>query len=107
MANKKPGNGKAGPQVSAPEAQAPQQNQVQIGPQQIKAAAAAGAELLADKDLKVPLASASQLNLLQGLLSAVVRGELVVVGAEEAAKFQAPPTPDAPSSGDRVEDPPK
>ena len=106
MANKKPGNGKAGPQVAAVPDD-PQQNQVQIGPQQIRAAAAAGAELLADKDLKVPLASAAQLNLLQGLLSAVVRGELVVVGAEEAAKFTTAPMPDSPPSGDQAEDPAK
>ena len=98
------GNGKVGEQV----APAPSENQMKVGPQQIQAAAAAGAELLADKDLRVPLGNAGPLNLLQGLLGAVVRGELLMVGAEEAAKLKAAaPIPDAPDTGDSAEEPTK
>lgn len=61
-----------------------QQQQVQIGPQQIQAAAAAGSELLSDKDLKVPLGVAGALSMLQNILAAVARGELVIVSAKEA-----------------------
>lgn len=84
------GNGKneAQPQEQSPEQQQGQQ-QVQIGPPQIQAAAAAGAELLSDKDLKVPLGVASQLSVLQNILAAVARGELAIVGAEQAATLQA------------------
>ena len=89
----KKGNGKVGEQVPP----APPQNQVQVGPQQIQAAAAAGAELLADKDLRVPLGSAAQLSLLQGLLGAVAQGQLVLVSADEAEKLKADPAPGLPT----------
>ena len=90
------GNGKIGERIEP----APSQNQMKIGPQQIQAAAAAGAELLSDKGLKVPLGSAPQLSLLQGLLGAVARGELVLVGADAAAKLKATPMPEIPTPAD-------
>ncbi len=68
-----------------------EQKQMQIGPQQIQAAAAAGAELLQDKALRVPLGAAGALSILQGVLAAVARGELAIVGAEAAAALQATP----------------
>ena len=54
-------------------------------PQQIAAAAAAGVELLSDKDLKVPLGIAigGQLSVLHSMLNAVASGELVLVNPPE------------------------
>jgi hypothetical protein len=55
-------------------------------PQQIQAAAAAGVELLSDKDLKVPLgvAMGGHLSVLQGLLAALMKGELILVNPPSA-----------------------
>lgn len=105
MTAKKEGNGKVGEQI----APAPQQNpnQMKVGPQQIQAAAAAGAELLADKELRVPLGNAAQLTLLQNLLGAVAQGQLVMVGAEEAAKLKVVPIPDGSDKGASAEEPTK
>lgn len=82
-------NGKTEAQEQLPEV--PPQQQVQISPQQIQAAAVAGAELLSDKELKVPLGAAGALSMLQNLLAAVARGELTFVGMQETAQIQAPP----------------
>lgn len=83
------GNGKTEEQEQPPAQQG--QQQMQITPAQIQAAAGAGAELLADKDLRIPLGAAGALSILQGLLAAVVRGDLAIVGAEQAAAAQAAP----------------
>lgn len=66
-------------------------------PQQIASAAAAGVELLSDKDLKVPLGIAigGQLSLLHSILSAVKAGELILTN---------PPTPDQQAAADNKED---
>lgn len=62
-------------------------SQMSASPQQIQAAAAAGVELLSDKDMKVPLGVAigGQLAVLSGMLNAIAAGELVL---------QAPPAPE-------------
>ncbi len=50
-------------------------------PQQIRESAAAGAELLSNKDLPVPLGITlgGQLGILQALLTAIASGDLLVV----------------------------
>lgn len=54
--------------------------QQQVTPVQVQMAASAGVELLAIKDLPVPMsiAKSGALSVLDGLLQAIARGELVV-----------------------------
>jgi hypothetical protein len=68
-------------------------------PQQIAAAAAAGVELLSDRDLKVPLgvAMGGALGVLSNMLNALATGELVLVNA---------PPPEQKPAGDGEPDPP-
>lgn len=56
------------------------QQQQQVTPVQIQMAASAGVELLAIKDLPVPMsvAKSGALAVLDGLLQAIARGELLV-----------------------------
>lgn len=70
-------------------------------PQQIKAAAAAGVELLSNKDLSVPLgiAMGGQLGMLNGMLLALANGDLVLVNpptAEQVAAQEAQTEGDKP-----------
>jgi hypothetical protein len=84
-------------------------------PQQIAAAAAAGVELLSDKDLKVPLGIAigGQLSVLHSMLNAVASGELVLVNPPEqqqaAGKEDGDGKPNLKevAGGKQGEDPPK
>lgn len=61
-------------------------SQMSASPQQIQAAAAAGVELLSDKDLRVPLgvSMGGQLGILSGMLNAIAQGELVLMKPEPA-----------------------
>jgi len=80
--------------------------QMNITTQQVAAAAAAGLELLADKDLKVPvrIAMSGQLGMLQSMLTALAGGEIVLANAPppEGEVF-APKSPE----GDTPEDSPE
>jgi len=74
---------------------------MQATPQQIRESAAAGVELLSNKDLPVPLGITlgGQLGILQAMLTAIAKGDLIVVnsptpeqmgetqGAKEGAKI--------------------
>ena len=64
--------------------------QQQVTPVQIQMAAAAGQRLLEHKDLPVPLevAKTGALGVLEGLLGALARGELVVVPNPELQEKQ-------------------
>ena len=86
-------------------------------PQQIQTAAAAGVELLSDKDLKVPLGISigGQLSLLHSILSAVKAGELILTNpptpnqqaAENKEDGDQKPNLEAIAGGKPPEDPPK
>lgn len=54
--------------------------QMNVTPEQVAAAAAAGLELLGDKDLKVSvnIAMSGQLRILHSMLSALASGEVVL-----------------------------
>ena len=60
---------------------------MQATPQQIRESAAAGVELLSNKDLPVPLGITlgGQLGILQAMLTSIANGDLIVVH---------PPTPE-------------
>lgn len=83
-------------------------------PQQIRAAAAAGVELLSNKDLPVPLGIAigGQLSVLHSMLNAVANGELVLVNPPEQqavpSKEDGEQKPNLKEiAGGKAEDPPK
>lgn len=67
----------------------------EISPVQIQMAAAAGNKLLGQDNLMVPLeiAKSGALSILEGLLGALARGELVVVAPEnpEGTGEESPP----------------
>lgn len=67
----------------------------EVSPVQIQMACAAGTKLLQVDDLPVPLelAKSGALGVLEGLLSAIARGELVVQQAEQAADGEPTPGP--------------
>ena len=73
--------------------------QQQVTPVQIQMAASAGVGLLAIKDLPVPMsiAKSGALSVLDGLLGAIARGELVVGPNPELQ--QTVPVPDGPPGG--------
>lgn len=83
----------------------PQQQQQQVTPVQIQMAASAGVELLSNKDLPVPmsLAKSGALAVLDGMLGAIARGDLVVVPNPELQKA-AVPVPDGPTPPDGGEE---
>ena len=66
-----------------------------VTPQQVQMAASAGAQLLKIDDLPVPmvLAKSGALSVLEGLLGAIARGELIVSPNPELAENQPPPDP--------------
>ncbi len=68
-----------------------------VSPAQIQMAAAAGQKLLMQPDLMVPLelAKSGALAMLEGMLGAIARGELVVVNAT--------PPPESDSDGEDPE----
>lgn len=70
----------------------------QVTPVQIQMAASAGVELLSNKDLQVPMsiAKSGALAVLDGLLGAIARGELVVGPNPEMQETVPAPDPDAP-----------
>ena len=70
--------------------------QQEISPQQIAMACAAGQRLLQEKDLPVPLeiAKSGALGMLEGILGAIARGELVVQAAEQPEGPQLAAVPD-------------
>lgn len=59
---------------------------VNVSPEQVRTAAAAGLTLLADQDLKVPVqvALTGQLGILQSMLSALANGEVVLANPQPA-----------------------
>lgn len=69
--------------------------QQEVSPVQIQMAAAAGQRLLQEKDLAVPLeiAKSGALGVLEGLLGAIARGELVVSAAPEQEGDGEPTNP--------------
>jgi len=71
--------------------------QQQVTPVQIQMAASAGVELLAIKDLPVPMsiAKSGALSVLDGMLQAIARGELIV-GPNPELQANAVPVPDGP-----------
>ncbi len=73
-----------------------------VTPAQVQMAASAGVQLLQVDDLAVPLVIAKNgaLQVLEGLLGAIARGELVVSPNPELAENQPPP--DSPD-GDKKE----
>ena len=66
--------------------------QQQVTPVQIQMAASAGVELLSNKDLPVPmsLAKSGALAVLDGMLGAIARGELVVMPNPEMQQNTVP-----------------
>lgn len=66
-----------------------------VSPQQIQAAAAAGVQLLSNKELPVPLGIAigGQLSVLSSMLSAIASGEVILT---------SPPTPDQAAAGQKT-----
>lgn len=62
---------------------------------QVQMAASAGVQLLAIKDLPVPMeiAKTGALALLEGLLGALARGEVVITQAPKPEEVPAPDTP--------------
>ena len=70
-------------------------NQQQITPVQVQMAASAGVELLNIKDLPVPMhiAKTGALAVLDGILQAVARGELVLNPPENQKTPLGAPTP--------------
>jgi hypothetical protein len=73
-----------------------------VSPQQVQMAASAGVQLLQVDDLAVPLVIAKNgaLQVLEGLLGAIARGELIVSPNPELAEKE--PTNDPPD-GDKKE----
>ncbi len=86
-------------------------------PQQVQAAAAAGVDLLSDKELKVPLGIAigGQLSVLHSILSAVKSGELILTNPSTPEQQAAASKEDGDqkpnlkevAGGKQPEDPPK
>jgi hypothetical protein len=70
-----------------------------ITPQQVQMAASAGAQLLKIDDLPVPmvLAKSGALSVLEGLLGAIARGELIVSPNPDLVEKQ----PDPPDDGEK------
>lgn len=66
--------------------------QQQVTPVQIQMAASAGVELLSNKDLQVPMsiAKTGALAVLDGMLGAIARGELVVMPNPEMQQNTVP-----------------
>lgn len=66
-----------------------------VTPQQVQMAASAGAQLLQVDDLAVPLVISKNgaLQVLEGLLGAIARGELIVSPNPELAENQPQPDP--------------
>ena len=80
----------------------------QVTPVQIQMAASAGVELLAIKDLPVPMsiAKGGALSVLEGMLQAIARGELVVAPNPELQQAVVPvPDGDGPDGGESVQPP--
>lgn len=69
-----------------------------VSPQQVQMAASAGVQLLQVDDLAVPLVISKNgaLQVLEGLLGAIARGELVVSPNPELAANQPDKDPDSP-----------
>ena len=66
-----------------------------VTPQQVQMAASAGVQLLQVDDLAVPLviSKSGALGVLENLLGAIARGELIVSPNPELAANQPPPDP--------------
>ncbi len=79
----------------------------QVTPVQIQMAASAGVELLAIKDLPVPMsiAKSGALSVLEGMLQAIARGELVVAPNPEMQKAIPVPDGDGPDGGESAQPP--
>lgn len=76
--------------------------QHEVSPVQIQMAAAAGQRLLQEKDLPVPLeiAKSGALGMLEGVLGAIARGELIVQAPEPEEGPQLTAVPDAEGTND-------
>ena len=61
----------------------------EVSAQQVQMAAAAGVELLANKDLPVPLgvAKSGALGILEGMLTAIANGEVVLASPQPENNF--------------------
>ena len=71
----------------------------EVSAQQVQMAAAAGVELLANKDLPVPLgvAKSGALGILEGMLTAIANGEVVLAQPQPENNLgNAPEAPIAP-----------
>ena len=67
-----------------------QPNQMQVGPDQMRAAAEAGLRLLNDDEVRVPspLALSGHLNVLVGMLQGIVQGQLIVTNPPEVLESE-------------------
>ena len=82
-------------------------SQQQVSSVQVQMAASAGLQVLAIKDLPVPMeiAKSGSLSVLEGILGALARGELILAPPppekkEDIGKEETPPLTEVPKVGD-------